>query len=197
MSWDEDFDRWLRRWRRGTFFDFEHIDKMFDDMFKDMMEDVPKELYREERLPDGSIVRRMGPFVYGHSITIGPDGKPVIREFGNVKPSRRSTAFGATRPSLEVKEEREPLVDVLSDKENVRVIVEVPGVNKKDIRLSCSERMLTISVDSEARKYYRDVELPDEVDPKTAKAKYTNGVLEITLAKVKAKKPTGETIRID
>ena len=197
MSWDDEFDRWLRRWRRGTFFDFERIDKMFDDMFREMMEDAPKELYREERLPDGSVVRRMGPFVYGHSITIGPDGKPVVREFGNVKPSRKSTAFGAPRPSLEVKEEREPLVDVLSDKENVRVIVEVPGVDKKDIRLNCSERMLTISVDSEERKYYKDVELPDEVDPKTAKAKYTNGVLEITLAKVKAKRPTGEAIRIE
>ena len=139
----------------------------------------------------------MGPFVYGHSITIGSDGKPVIREFGNVKPSSKSTAFGTPRPSLEVKEEREPLVDVLGDKENVRVIVEVPGVDKKDIKLSCSERMLTISVNAEEKKYYKDVELPDEVDPKTAKAKYTNGVLEITLAKVKTKKLSGETIRIE
>jgi len=29
----------------------------------------------------------MGPFVYGYSFSMGPDGKPVIREFGNVKPS--------------------------------------------------------------------------------------------------------------
>ncbi len=197
MSWDEDFERWLRRWRRGTFFDFDHLDKMFDDMFKEMMEDVPKELYKEERLPDGSVTRRMGPFVYGHSITVGPDGKPVIREFGNVKPSRKSSAFGAPKQPFEVKEEREPLVDVLNNNGNIRVIAEVPGVDKKDIKLNCSERMLTISIDAEGRKYYKDVELPEDVDPKTAKAKYTNGVLEVTLTKVKAKKPTGENIRIE
>jgi len=26
----------------------------------------------------------MGPFVYGYSMTMGPDGKPIVREFGNV-----------------------------------------------------------------------------------------------------------------
>jgi HSP20 family protein len=72
-----------------------------------MPENMPKELYREEKLPDGSIVRRMGPFVYGYSMTVGSDGKPVIREFGNVKPARKSTPLGVPRPSLEVKEERQ------------------------------------------------------------------------------------------
>jgi hypothetical protein len=33
----------------------------------------------------------MGPFVYGYSMTIGPDGKPRVREFGNVRGS--STSF--------------------------------------------------------------------------------------------------------
>lgn len=27
----------------------------------------------------------MGPFVYGYSMTIGPDGKPKVREFGNIR----------------------------------------------------------------------------------------------------------------
>lgn len=197
MAWDEDFDRWFRRGRRRPVFDFEYMEKMFDEMFQEMMEDMPEELYKEERLPDGSFVKRMGPFVYGYSMTIGPDGKPVIREFGNVKPSRKATPFGVSKPSLEVKEEREPLVDIISDDGTIRVIAEMPGVDKKDIKLSCSERVLAISVDSEKRKYYKEVELPAEVDPKIGKAKYTNGVLEITLTKVKAKKPTGETIKIE
>jgi len=33
------------------------------------------------------------------------------------------------------------------------------------------------------RKYYREVELPEEVEPKTAKAVYQNGVLEVTFSK--------------
>ncbi|MGH9923950.1 MAG: hypothetical protein ACRD5B_01100 [Nitrososphaeraceae archaeon] len=27
----------------------------------------------------------MGPIVYGYSMTIRPDGRPRVREFGNVK----------------------------------------------------------------------------------------------------------------
>ena len=37
-------------------------------------------------------MRDIGPIVYGYSMTIGPDGKPRIKEFGNVKPS----AIGGT-----------------------------------------------------------------------------------------------------
>ncbi len=195
MVWDEDFDRWFRRMGRWPVFNFEHIDRMFDDMFREAFESMPKDLYKEERLPDGSIVRRMGPFVYGYSMTLGPDGKPIIREFGNVKPSSRPTPFGVSKPTLNVREEREPLVDVISDNGTVRVIAEVPGVEKKDIRLNCTERTLTISIDSEKRKYYKDVDLPAEVDPKSAKAKYTNGVLEVVLTK--ARRQTREQIKIE
>ena len=28
---------------------------------------------------------KIGPFVYGYSMTIGPDGNPGVKEFGNVK----------------------------------------------------------------------------------------------------------------
>lgn len=170
---------------------------MFDDMFQDMFQNIPEDLYKEEKRPDGSIVRRIGPFVYGYSMAVGPDGKPVIREFGNVKPSSRPTPFGVPKPSLEVKKEREPLVDVINEDSTIRIIAEVPGVDKENIKLNCSEKALTISVDAEYRKYYKEVDFPAEVDPKTSKAKYRNGVLEVTLTKIKNKKPTGESIKID
>ena len=46
---------------------------------------APKELVREYQTPEGEKVREVGPIVYGYSMTIGPDGKPHVREFGNVK----------------------------------------------------------------------------------------------------------------
>ena len=46
---------------------------------------LPKELVREYQTPEGEKVREVGPIVYGYSMTIGPDGKPHVREFGNVK----------------------------------------------------------------------------------------------------------------
>jgi HSP20 family protein len=45
-------------------------------------------LVREYITPEGGEVREVGPVVYGYSMTVGPDGKPRVREFGNVKRSR-------------------------------------------------------------------------------------------------------------
>jgi HSP20 family protein len=203
MAWDEDFDRWFRRmrnWWRTPFLGlggFEDIDKFFDEMFREMAGEIPRELVRERRLPGGGTIREMGPFVYGYSMTIGPDGKPVVREFGNVKPSTRPTPFGYRKPSLEVKVEREPLVDVIEDDGTIRVVAEVPGVEKEDINLTCTEKTLTISVDTERRKYSKEVDLPAEVDPKIGKASYKNGVLEVTLTKAEKGEPEGERIKLD
>ena len=200
MSWDEDFARWFRRFGRTPFFNFGELgdfDKRMDEMFKEMFENLPNDLYRERKLPDGRIVKEMGPFVYGYSMNMDSDGKPVIREFGNVKPSTKTTNLGVPKPAFEYKEEREPLVDVVSDDATIKVVAEVPGVNKSNISLSCSESILTIAVDTEKRKYYKEVELPEEVDPKVSKATYTNGVLEVTLSKVKEKHVKGERIRVE
>jgi len=190
MAWEEE---WFRRWwKRFPFVPrgfFEDIDKMMDEAFKDMSKGVPKDLIRERKLPSGGVAREIGPLVYGYSIVIGPDGKPVIREFGNVKPSLKPAPLGLRRPGLEVTEEREPLTDVLEEKDVVRVVAEVPGVEKTDINLNCTEGTLTISVDKPKHKYFKEVELPAEVDPKTAKANYKHGVLEVIISKIKKKKP--------
>jgi HSP20 family protein len=198
-SSDEDYPDWIRK-RRYPFFrggwDFEDIDKMFREMEKTMEEEfktftsrVPKDYVRERKLPDGSTVRELGPFVYGYSVKIGPDGKPEIREFGNVKPSRLGP---------QVKEEREPLLDIIETNGEIHIVVELPGVEKNDIKVHGTEEALTISVDNQQRKYYKDIALPAKVKVKEAKTEYKNGVLEITLPKTKEEKKTkGEPINIE
>jgi len=195
---EEDYPEWFRR-KRSPFFKgwfFEDIDKMFSEMEK-MMEDelktftsrVPKDYVKERKLPDGTTVREWGPFVYGYSMKIGPDGKPEIREFGNVKPSRLGPR---------VKEEREPLVDIIETDGEVHVVAELPGVDKNDIKIHGTEDALTISVDTPQRKYFKEITLPAKVKVKEAKTEYKNGVLEIKLTKIKEeKKPKGEPISID
>ena len=203
----EDYPEWFRR-RRHPFFRswfFEDVDRMFREMEKMMEEEfktftsrVPKDYVKERKLPDGSTTREWGPFVYGYSMTIGPDGKPKIREFGNVKPSLKPEAFGLTRPSLDLKEEREPLVDVISADGEIKVVAELPGVEKEDIKLHGTESTLAISVDTTKRRYFKEVELPTKIDPKKAKTTYKNGVLEITIPKIKEKKkPKGQPIEIE
>lgn len=168
---------------------FEEMQREIMEEMRRMMEYVPKELVKETRTPEG-IRRQYGPFIYGYSITIGPDGKPVIRQFGNVVP-------GALPRGVEVRPEREPLVDVFEEDQNVKVVAEIPGVRKEDIDLTVDEKMLTIKVDTEQRKYYKEVELPVEVSTTGVKATYNNGVLEVTLPKKQASKPRGEKIKIE
>lgn len=196
-------ENWWSRWFKGkrSFFgsSFWDANALFNEMretmereFSELSKNVPRELVRERTLPDGSKVSEWGPFVYGYSVTIGPDGKPNVREFGNVKPNSR-----IGRPSIDIKEKREPLADVMEIDGEVKVVVELPGVDKKDIKLHGTETSLTISVDTADRKYYKEVELPAKVDPKKAKSSYKNGVLEVTLQKQKERKPPkGEPIEI-
>jgi len=193
----EDYPDWFRK-RRYPFFGswfFEDIDRMFREMEKMMEEEfksftsrLPKDYIKERKLPDGSTVREFGPFVYGYSVKIGPDGKPEIREFGNVKPS----VLGPR-----IKEEREPLVDIVETDREVHVVAELPGVEKNDIKLHGTEDTLTISVDTPQRKYYKEVKLPAKVDVKKAKTTYKNGVLEVRLPKKEERKPKGEPIKIE
>lgn len=194
----EDFPDFRRGRRPFGFMDkwFSDFDEMFEHMFEDMAKDMPKDLMNERKLPDGSTIRQFGPFVYGYSMSMGPDGKPIVQEFGNVKPSKRQGAFGFEQPALEPKDAREPLVDVINEAEQIRVLAELPGVEKSDIKTTIAEDSLTIRVESQTRKYYKEVQLPANVDPDSSKASYNNGVLEVTLRKVRAK-PKGREIKID
>ena len=194
---DEDSPEWTKR-RRSPFDKdpfFGDIDRIFREMeermeeeFRDFTKTVPKDYIKERKLPDGSTVKEFGPFVYGYSLKIGPDGKPEIREFGNIKKSLKGP---------EVKEEREPLVDVVETNSEIRVVVELPGVEKTDIKLHGTEESLEISVDTPQYKYYKEVTLPVKVRVKEAKSSYKNGVLEVILPKAEApEKPKGEQIDI-
>ena len=182
---EDDLPEWYKkRKKRNPFFGnwfFGDIEEMMKEM-EEMMEHefsqfktrIPEDLKRERKLPDGSTIPEWGPFVYGYSMTIGPDGKPKIREFGNVKPSNDPEKCGINGPC------------------------ELPGVAKEDIKLRGTEDKLTISVDIPDRKYFKEIEMPAKIAPKKAKTSYKNGVLEITVPKTEEKKkPSGEEIKIE
>jgi len=159
---------WDRRRRR----------KIWDWIFEDLetiFEDIMEEFRELER------VGKEGPaksYVYGFTFTIGPDGKPVFREFGNVKP-------GIVGPKIS--EEREPLVEVYEEEDEVVILAELPGVEKDDIKLNVSENAVEIKVDTEKRKYYKMLDLPSPVSVDDIKTSYKNGILEIRLKKKERK----------
>jgi len=178
------WDEWFKRFgKRSSFFgEFDRMmremEKEMADIIREMEGNMPEEMSREIRNPDGSTRREYGPFVYGYSVKIGPDGKPIIREFGNMKPSLESD-----EAPLGLQERREPLVDVIEDESGVKVVAELPGVEKEDIKLYATVRGLTISVDNMDRRYFKELEFESEIDRGSAKSSYRNGVLEISFKK--------------
>lgn len=184
----------------GDFSEFDEMERQFQEQFRDIQTQAPKELVREYETPEGRKVREIGPIVYGYSATFGSDGKPIIREFGNVKsPGSISSTRGgftpATRPQITA--EREPLADVITSDKEVKVVVELPGVTKENIKVNSYENSVEISADTSDRKYRRLVDLPPEADTQAAKSNYKNGILEIIFSKKQESKPKGKEIDVE
>ena len=159
----------------------------FEDLIKRFEEGMPeemKELVKEEKTPYG-VSRRYGPFVYGFSYTSEPGKEPVFREFGNIKPTIRG---------IEPSSGREPMVDVMEEKEGYKIFAELPGVEKDDIKLDVAEDSIEISTKDD-KKFYKMIPLDSTVDAESTKASYKNGVLTVELNKVEKRK--GKEITIE
>jgi HSP20 family protein len=135
-----------------------------------MMENVFRDMQLGNTKPGKSYVR-------GFNVNISQDGKPRIQEFGNYN---KKDTNGDTMLS----EERKPLVDIIESKDKVAITVELPGVEKEDINLDVKNQRLKINVDHPNRKYKKTIILPCDVKPKTTKASYKNGVLDIEIEKI-------------
>ena len=205
--WDIEPSDWFKKYFQGRS-GFDDVFKSFDEMrnrmerefeegFKQFESSTPKDLVREYETPEGAKVREYGPFVYGYSMTVGPDGRPKVREFGNVKsPFRAGRSGFGTRPLIS--SEREPLVDISMTDKEIKVVVEMPGVNKENIKINAYDSTLEVTAQEDAsKKYHETIELPEEADLATAKSKYNNGILEITFNKKDKSKPKGKEIRVE
>ncbi|MCI0450357.1 MAG: Hsp20/alpha crystallin family protein [Chlorobi bacterium] len=105
-----------------------------------------------------------------------------------------------------------PRVDVTEDKDNLYVHVEIPGVEKNDVKINIVGDVLTISGEKkseqkdESKNYYRiernygsfsrSFTLPAEVVTDKISAEYNDGVLNITLPKTEEAKVVEKQIEI-
>jgi HSP20 family protein len=203
------FNRFFGFGRRGGLFNMNKMFNGFDDIhremnrmfnaFDDISSNAPKDLVREYETSDGAKVREVGPIVYGYSMTIGPDGKPHVKEFGNVKTGKNIAGqyLGIQKP--QISSEREPLSDVTTTDKEVKVVLEMPGIKKEDIKINAYEQKIEIkTADISARKYHKVLNLPKSADIETARSIYNNGILEVTFDKKKEEqKPKGKEIKIE
>src|SRR5512138_1371 len=123
----------------------------FEEMIKRFEASMPtefQEFVREEQTPTG-VSRRYGPFVYGFSYTAQPGKEPVFQEFGNIRPSHRG---------IEPSGGREPLVDVMDEKDRYKIYAELPGVDKEKIKLDVADSSIEIKTNDE-KKFYKMIYL--------------------------------------
>jgi len=213
LPFDNLFNRFFGVGRSGrSLFDTTNILRDFDNMHKEMdrmfnvfnnlSTNAPKELVREYQTSEGGKVREVGTIVYGYSMTIGPDGKPYVKEFGNVKSlgngGSSSRNIGQYIGKPQIIAEREPLSDITTTEKEVKVVLEMPGIKKEDIKINAYDEKVEVkTVDSSARKYHKVLNLPKSADIETARSTYNNGILEVTFDKKKESKPNGKEIKIE
>ena len=71
-------------------------------------------------------------------------------------------------------------LDVHETDSEIRVIADVPGVEKNAIDLQCDGSALTIDASTGDVSYHERLTLPARVDEHSASATYNNGILEVT-----------------
>ena len=71
-------------------------------------------------------------------------------------------------------------VSVYEEGETVRLVADLPGVEKEGVDLQCDGSTLTITADGDRRRFDERVRLPARVDEHSAAATFNNGVLEVT-----------------
>jgi HSP20 family protein len=164
---------------------FEQIEKEFSDA-EDMLNRVFKTVAES-----GAEGLDTHPYFYGYQITVGTDGKPHIREFGNVRPSQKGL--------IEQSEVRQPLVDTsINEKENTMIITaEMPGITKEDVKVTLEEGLVKIHAEKGNKKYHTELPVDKELDADSTKASYINGVLELRIQFKKPLKAKSKEIKVE
>ena len=144
-----------------------------------------------------------GPVFWGYSTLIGPDGKPVTKVWGNIKPPKNFSLTGEKINQLEPENTEntteEPFVDIIEEEGQLRIIAELPGSSKENISLKAKDDTLILIARGEMHNYSKEISLGFKIDPKSIRTQYNNGVLEIKLKTSKKDKDsdTGFDVKIE
>lgn len=161
---------------------FPDIESAFRAMQRDI-QDKQKEINKaNQHIPNyfGSIknskINGKRHFIKGYKISTNPDGKTKITRFGNQTSKK-------LKPNLKKIEEPKPLLDIIQTEKEVMVVIELPGVNKKDINIKVTNKTLSISAKKPNTSFSKKIDLPIKINKNESSAVYKNGVLTITLPK--------------
>jgi len=141
--------------------------------FNEKLKGIDKEVEHKIKEPSlkrtGGITSQMPrgipPGIKGKSF----NRKPFVKHRSEIKPSPPPVP-------------RERPIDIFNEKDYLKIIAEIPGVDEKDIKLNLQGDKLTISTDIPDRKYHQELKLPFDPHGKIEKS-YKNGILEVKIQK--------------
>ena len=158
-----------------------------DDDFTIILEKIFKQLGFPDRLDAEN--PNLRSWSYGYSMTTGPDGKPIIKEWGTGLPETPKIGHPNDEPLSQVDIDRANMT--------VRVIMELPGVTKESLRITGTETSVRVRANYNTSKVDHEIPISVKVDPNTAIASYNNGVLDITLELIEETEPEGVNIQVN
>ena len=91
-----------------------------------------------------------------------------------------------------------PQVDVIETKDGYRLLLDVPGVKKDDVKVSFEKGKLIILGEisrgiDEGAKYLRKIKLSEALDTDSILAKLENGLLDVSISK----KPEAQAVKVE
>jgi len=117
--------------------------------------------------------------VYGFTMRTGlgeQQDRVRVEPFGNIK---RDKDTGQTV----VQEIREPLVDIFEEEDCTLLVIEMPGITTKDIRLEVRDDVLAIFAEKGDKKYRKEVLLKHGLSMDRITMTCNNGIVEIKCCK--------------
>ena len=113
-----------------------------------------------------------------------------------------------------VKEEGFPVIDVFENSDNIFVEAELPGIDRERVKISVAEGELVIEgektgdreesgkvnyicIERSFGRFRRTVDIPKAADTTKIRARYEEGILLVTIPKVKEQRKKNRKIEIE
>lgn len=138
---------------------------------------------------------------------IGSDFDSLFNEF-----FRFPAIFGAGSPVTAERTDFRPRVNVSDTEDNLTLTFELPGLDKKDVKVLVRDSVLTVSGERQAKQeqksdgyvrreissgsFSRSFTLPDTVEADKVSADYKDGLLHVVLPKSEAAKPKEIAVKV-
>jgi len=88
---------------------------------------------------------------------------------------------------------RELLCEVITKMKEIKIITELPGVSEDRVKINPCGRQLEIIAESERKRYYELINLPEQANTNKLESTFLNGFLEVTLKRNNKRKKKGDS----